>query len=207
MVMELVAQIPNAEPDREAIEMQVKTFSQKATELLKDADQAPIENEQSPVDDTSVAKIFEEVKVMFQDLPSRMEERIADAVRPFGRRRGRRFHPLIMEEIMHMGVDSDDPIGLLVAASMVRDEMPWFYEVALEAYRAIKSGDSDSVEREIGRLRRLPDMLMRGPFMEEMGKDMQMLVMELPRMFNHLTHRYLERKVRRVKSSKSSGEA
>ncbi len=84
MVMELVGQIPNSEPDREAIEMQVKAFLEKATNLLNDVDTGPTEDEQTPVDATSVAKLFEEVKVMFQDLPSRMEARISDAVRPFG---------------------------------------------------------------------------------------------------------------------------
>ena len=34
---------------------------------------------------------------------------------------------------MHME-GSDDPIGMLLAASMVRDEMPWFYEIILETY-------------------------------------------------------------------------
>jgi len=207
MVMELVAQIPNAEPDREAVEMQVKAFSQKATELLKEGNQEPTENEQTPVDVTSVAKLFEEVKIMFQDLPSRMEERIVDAVRPFGRRRGRRFHPMMIGEMMHMVGNSEDPIGLLVAASIVRDEMPWFYEIALEAYRAIKSGDSESAEREIKRLRRIPEMLMHGPFMEEMGsKEMHMFMMEFPLMLDRMAHRYLEKRGRRAKPAKGAGD-
>lgn len=207
MVMELVKQIPNAEPDREAVEMQVEAFSEKATELLKEANQAPTENEQTPVDVTSVAKLFEEVKVMFQDLPSRMEGRIADVVRPFGRRRGRRLHPLMIEEMMDMGGDSDDPIGLLLAASMVREELPWFYEIAVEAYRAIKSGDSELADREIRRLRHIPEMLMRGPFMEESGsKEMHMLMMEFPRMVDHMARRYLEKKVRRAKPPKTATE-
>jgi hypothetical protein len=207
MVMELVKQIPNAEPDREAVEMQVKAFSEKATELLKEANQAPTENEQTPVDVTSVAKLFEEVKVMFQDLPSRMEGRIADVVRPFGRRRGRRLHPLMLEEMMDMGGDSEDPIGLLMAASMVREELPWFYEIAVEVYRAIKSGDSELADREIRRLRHIPEMLMRGPFLEESGsKEMHMVMMEFPRMVDHMARRYLEKKVRRAKPPKTATE-
>ena len=106
-----------------------------------------------------------------------------------------------------MGGDSEDPIGLLFAASMVRDEMPWFYEVALEAYRAIKSGDSESAEREIRRLRRIPEMLMQGSFMEEMGsKEMHMLMMEFPGMFDRMARRYLEKKARQAKPRKSASE-
>lgn len=195
MVMELVGQIPNSEPDREAIEMQVKTFSQKATEILGSLDTGPTEDEQTPVDATSVAKLFEEVKVMFQDLPSRMEKKISDAVRPSARRRGRRFHPMMLDEMVHMGGESDDPVGILIAASMVRDELPWFYEVALETYRALKSGNTHDAERQIKRLRRLPEIFMRGPFMEESGgEEMHMFMMEMPHMIDHMAHRYLEAK-------------
>jgi hypothetical protein len=210
MVMELVAQIPNAEPDREAIEMQVKAFFEKATELLANVDKGPTEDEQTPIDDTSVAKIFEEVKVMFQDLPSRVEERISDAVRPFRRRKGRHFHPMMLEEMMHMGGDPHDPIGILLVASIVREEMPWFYEIALEAYHAVKSGDVETAERELRRLRHLPEMLTHGPFMEEFeSKEMHMFVRELPRMFDRMLQRLIVEKksTRRRKSAKSDNES
>jgi hypothetical protein len=195
MVIELMAQIPNSDPPRDAIEMQVKAFSDKATGLLKEVDTGPTEDEKTPVDAPSVAKLFEEVKVMFQDLPSRMEERISDSVRPFRRRRGRRFHPMMMEDMMHMQGGSDDPIGILFAASMVRDDMPWFYEIALETYRALQSGDIQDCERHIKRLRQIPEMLMQGPFMEEFGdKENHMFMMEFPHMIDHMAHRYLKNK-------------
>ena len=195
LVMELVAQIPNAEPDREAIEMQTNQFFQKAKELVAGIDDEGAGQDTPTVDDTSVAKLFEEVKVMFQDLPSRVEDRISSAVGPFGRRRGQRFHPRMFEDMMHMDVgDTDDPIGILMVASMMRDEVPWFYEIAREAYEAIKSGDAEAAERQIKRLRRLSKMLMNGPFMEEMGnKDTHIFMMEFPRMFEHFVHRYIER--------------
>jgi len=207
MVMELVGQIPNSEPDREAIEIQVKAFLEKATELLNDVDTGPTEDEQTPVDATSVAKLFEEVKVMFQDLPSRMEARISDAVRPFGRRKGRHFHPMMFEDMMHEG--GDDTIGMLLAASMVHDEMPWLYEIILEIYRAVESGDTQEAERQIKRLHRLREKLMRGPLMEEFGsKDMHMFMMEFPHMIEHMAHRCLENKksTRQRKNPKIDGE-
>jgi hypothetical protein len=208
MVIELVSKIPNSEPDREAIEMQVRAFSEKATEILNTVDNGPTEDEQTPVDATSVAKLFEEVKVMFQDLPSRMEARISDAVRPFGRRKGRHFHPMMVEDMMHMEC-GDDPIGMLLAASMVRDEMPWLYEIILETYRAIESGDAPEAERQIKRLHRLRETLMHGPFMEDFGgKDMHMFMMEFPHMIDHMAHRYLDNKkaTRQRKNPKSDAE-
>jgi hypothetical protein len=197
LVMELVAQIPNAEPDREAIEMQTKQFFEKAKGLV-DATEEGSTDEAPGVDDTSVAKLFEEVKVMFQDLPSRVEDRISDAVsRPFGRRKGRRLHPMMFEEFMHMGgSDSGDPIAILLAASTVRDEMPWLYEMAREVYQAIKSGDGEAAERQANRLGHLFEMMMRGPFMEEFGgsKDAHVFMMEFPRLMERLVRHSLETK-------------
>ncbi len=96
---------------------------------------------------------------------------------------------------MHMGVESGDPIGIVLAASMVRDDMPWFYEIAQEGYHAIKAGDVEAAERQIKRLHRMSEFFMRGPFMEEFGsKDMHMFIMEFPRMFEHMLRRCIEPK-------------
>jgi hypothetical protein len=73
LVMQLVGRIPNSEPDRDAIAMQVRTFNEKAKNLLEALDVEVHIDAQPSVDDTTVAKLFEEVKVMFQDLPSRIE--------------------------------------------------------------------------------------------------------------------------------------
>lgn len=54
---------------------------------------------------------------------------------------------MMIQDMMHMSGEPDDPIGILLVASMVRDDMPWFYEIALEAYRAIKSGERLLIEK------------------------------------------------------------
>ena len=41
--------------------------------------------------------------------------------------------------MMHMGGEDGDPIGILLAASMVRDDMPWFYEIARDVYQTLKT--------------------------------------------------------------------
>jgi hypothetical protein len=110
-----------------------------------------------------------------------------------GRRPRRRFHPMMLEEMMHMSSASGDPIVLLLAASMVREEMPWFYEIALEAYHAIKAGHTEAAERACERMHRITEMFMHGPFMEELGsKEAHMLMMEFPEMFEHVLHRCIE---------------
>ena len=73
--------------------------------------------------------------------------------------------------------------------------MPWLYELAMEVYRAAKTGNAESIERELKRLRRLSEFIMRGPFMEELGmgrKEYHMIAMEFPRMLEHTLQRTLE---------------
>ena len=103
LVMQLVDRIPNSEPDRDAIVMQVRTFKEKAKAILTKLEK-PVEEEES-VDETSVAKLFEEVKVMFQDLPSRIEGQLD----PLRHRKRRRFHPGMIEDLFHM-TKSVEPI-------------------------------------------------------------------------------------------------
>jgi len=196
LVMQLVSRIPGSEPDRDAIQMQVASFKVKATALLESIDKASAPAEQKPAnDDNTVAKLFEEVKVMFQDLPSRLDRQIVDGTDRSKRRRLRRFHPMMFEEMMMVGFeDGPDPIGILVKCSFFRDDMPWLYEVGLETYRAVMTGDERATERALERFRRVAKMTTRGPWMEEMGismKDMDMFVMELPSMIEHMKERWI----------------
>ena len=121
-------------------------------------------------------------------LPSRVAERLADSDDPFvRRRRQRRFDPMMFQKFMHMIDDSGDPIAILMAASFVRDDAPWLYELAMEAYRAVKSGDPALIEGEKERLSRFSEIMMRlHVIMEEfmMGdKGNDMLVREFPHTF------------------------
>ena len=99
---------------------------------------------------------------------------------------------MMFEEIAHMAGEPGDPVSILFAASMVREDAPWLYELAMEVYRAVKSGDRETIEREIARLRRFSDVSMRGPWMEFSDRESQMMAMEFPRMLDHLLMRTLE---------------
>jgi hypothetical protein len=102
---------------------------------------------------------------------------------------------MMFEEIMHMSGERDDPVAILMAASLIRDDLPWLYELAMEVYRAVKSGDAEAIEGEMNRLRNFSEVMMHGPFMEEMGfggKESHMFAMEFPRMLEHILMRTLE---------------
>ena len=184
LVMQLVGRIPNSEPDRDAIAMQVRTFKEKAKTVLGTLDTGLDEEDQPSVDDTSVAKLFEEVKVMFQDLPSRIEGRLD----PMRHRKHRRFHPMMFEEFLHFSKDHNDPTGLLLMISSFRDQVPWLYEIGLEAYRAIKDGDPVMIEKAVNSVRKAVDFARHSPFMEDFqDKETHFLVRELP----EILERYL----------------
>jgi hypothetical protein len=175
--MQLVGRIPNSEPDRDAIAMQVRSFIERAQSVLDKLDESADDETQPAIDETSVAKLFEEVKVMFQDLPSRIEGRLD----PMHHRRRRRFHPMIMEEFLHFSKEADDPTGLLLLVSMFRDDLPWLYEIGVEVYRAIKNGDPAEIEKAITSFRMATDFAMHGPFREEFhDKEMYFMLRELP---------------------------
>ena len=194
LVNQLARRVQNLELDSDVVKSQIATFKATETALLQKlttGNAKPAKKEEA--EESAVAKLAEEMKA----LPSRVAERLAEAGDPSRRQRMRRFHPMMLEELMHMPGNPGDPVGILMAASLVRDDAPWLYELAMEVYRAVKSGDIEAVEQEMTRLRNFSEFTMRGSFMEEFGfggKESHMLFREFPRMLEHMLMRTLEEK-------------
>jgi hypothetical protein len=187
LVMQLVGRIPNSEPDREAIAMQVRTFKQKAQSVLEKLDTAVEHEEQQSIDETSVAKLFEEVKVMFQDLPSRIEGQLD----PMRHRKRRRIHPMMIDELMHMS-KPDDPVGFLTIIALFREDMPWLYELGLEVYRAIQRGNSTQIRKAGRSFETALELTAHGPFARDLhDKETFFLIRESM----ELLHRYMTRAI------------
>lgn len=165
LVMQLVSRIPNAEPDRDVVKTQVAAFKNKITPMLNIQ-----ETENQPdqkVAETSVAKIFEEIKVMFQDLPSRIERRIDPRNSKYDQR-SNRMQIRFADDIAEMHPEQfGTALKILMIASQFRDELPWFYEVAADTYRKIESGSPDSRD-SVKRLIIILEMMMHHPFWREM---------------------------------------
>jgi len=142
------------QPDRDAVQMQVQTFKERATAILASLDENQAEDELTG-DDTPVAKLFEEVKVMFQDLPSRIDHRLNPEKTRF-----RRFHPDRLHELMSIAFSVEDPIGVLILVSVFRDELPWLYEVGVDTYKAIVRGQSADIEKAIKRMQLAIDIAL-----------------------------------------------
>jgi len=190
LVHQLARRVQNLELDADVVKTQVQSFKATEANLLKSLAtlKAPDDSDDSPV-----AKLAEEMKA----LPSRVAERLAEGEEPFRRRRMRKFHPMMFEELVHMSGEPGDPVAILMAASLMRDDLPWLYELAMEVYRAVKSGDAEAIEGEMKRLRHFSEVMMHGPFMEEFGfggRDSHMFAMELPRMLERMLRRTPETK-------------
>jgi hypothetical protein len=102
---------------------------------------------------------------------------------------------MLFEELLHMAAEPGDPVGILMAASLVRDDLPWLYELAMEVYRAVKRGEPEAIGREVSRLRHFSERMIHGPLMEEFGfggRESHMLAVEFPRMLEHFLMRTLE---------------
>lgn len=192
LVHQLARRVPDLELDADVVKTQVQSFKATEATLLKSLATTGGKKPPDDADESPVAKLAEEMKA----LPSRIAERLAEG-EPFRRRRMRRLHPMMFEDFMHMSGEPGDPVAILMAASFVRDDLPWLYELAMEVYRAVKSGNAEAIEREMTRLRHFSEAMMRGPFMDELGfggKESHMFAMEFPRMLEHMLMRTLETK-------------
>jgi hypothetical protein len=192
LVHQLARRVPNLELDADVVKTQVQAFKTTEASILKSL--AATGGKKVPADDADespVAKLVEEMKA----LPSRVAERLAEQGEPLRRRWVRRFHPMMLEDLMHMFGEPGDPVGILMAASLVRDDVPWLYELAMEVYRAVKRGNPEAIEREIARLRHFSEVAMRGPYQEMFGigeKDSFLLMREFPRILEHMLMRTLD---------------
>jgi len=68
-----------------------------------------------------------------------------------------------------------DPAQLLFVASFLRDDAPWVYEMALETYRAIKSGNRVEAGNSCTKLMNVLKMQQAAQPIEELGPEWKML--------------------------------
>jgi hypothetical protein len=210
LVMQLVGKIPHAEPDREVVETQVRLFKKKVSDIFSSQGHEE-EKVKSKVGNSVIAKQFEEIKVMFQDLPSRVEGRISDSMPPsrFSKRR-RRFHPMMIDELMHFSeFEADHAIALLIILSPFRDEFPWLYDICTQIYFASEEGDYKKLNGLLASLDRIARIPRKLPVFEDIlmeSKDGHILMMELPRFIERFSSRMREQmKVPRKGRLKNDG--
>jgi hypothetical protein len=189
LVLDLVRKVPGLDPDQKLVEQLVQGFHSKANEILAKSQKKP---EKSPEakDEKMVVKLFEEVKLMFESLPSRIEGRID----PDQRRRRRKFHPMMLEDMMHMGMKTgDSDLGFLIMISFFKEEIPWLYEIGVETYRGLKNAKTISEKKKIvTSFNRAVQMLSHPMFLEFSGsEEMYMISKDLRSILPKYLNKYL----------------
>jgi len=196
LVFQLVDRIPNSEPDEETIKFQVGKFKKTISDILKSNNShtktEPL-NESNK--DNSSARLFEEIKVMFKDLPSRIESNMYSGLRSSNKRQ---IHPMMVKEMMHMS--KNNKVGILVGLSILRETMPWVYDLGLETFRVIDSSKSIKEKKlAFSDFEEVLSMSIRHPIMHEFinTKEDFMLYEELPHMLIDGMGAYMNRNIKK----------
>lgn len=130
LVKQLVKKLPNSEPDEEVIKQQVEIFKNRTQDIItRRKEPTNVAQKEKTNENNESAKLFEEVKLMFKELPSRIE----NVSLKTNNRRIRRFHPNMINELFHYAFsrDMDPRIALQIALSPFKSDYPWIYESGL----------------------------------------------------------------------------
>jgi len=135
-------------------------------------------------------KLFEEVKAMMENLPSRIEN-ILD---PDSKRRKRRFHPIMFDEMLHFGMKSGDPnLGFLMMISFMKDDIPWLYEIGLETYRGLKTAKNITEKKKlVSNFEKAFEMMGHPMMMEFSGNKSEEFFM-FSKELSHFMHRFFDK--------------
>lgn len=200
LVIQLLQRNPDASPREEAVRMQVRVFLEGVKKLLsaKGKPATP-----STADETSIAKLFEEVKVMVRELPERVDDRVRSAARRGPLKKGRRFHPMMFEELLFHPAFAKTRQGpaaaWLLFISAIRDDLPWIYEVGLELYRALRIGDPRAISEARRNLGEILEVTTHGPFMHEFMRPEDEETFFMVRHIPELMERFLDRSEPRLR--------
>src|SRR5262249_38688381 len=99
LVLQLIRRHPQADPREEAVRRQVQAFRQAVAALLKNRKKEPSQPAVR-VDETSVAKFFEEIKVLVRDMPDRVASELGNYSDTRRMRKRRRLHPMMFQDLL-----------------------------------------------------------------------------------------------------------
>jgi len=172
LVFQLVNRIPNSEPDTETIKFQIGRFKTSVAEILakshvtSKSSSTKVEQNTNNIENSS-ARLFEEIKIMFQDLPSRIERSENSQNSAKRRRLSRR---MMVEEMIHS--TRDPRMRVRVCLSFYRDKMPWVYDEGTHLLNKLDlASDMNSVQKQINNFDELLMSTKIGPHLERMLMD------------------------------------
>lgn len=194
-MMEVVRSINNV-PETKTSENIVEQLVPALWPRLKEALEAIPDTEPSEKHMRPQHEILEELVTSVRGINSRMGELEEMAGRDEGykRRRMRRIHPRMLDEIVMRsgGEEGGAPLQLLMLAGFYREDLPWLAEILTEIYREIREGRVERAERTLMGLSRMLEHVMHSKMGFELtggSKEAMMMAEELPMMLDMLMHR------------------
>lgn len=156
----------------------LRVFDPMWAELQKKIEAIP-ESEISQKKSRTQAEVLEDLVSNVRNMDIRLRDTMDDD--PFTRRKFRRkMHPGMVMDLAHViGARRSDPIHLLISASLFKEELPWLYELALEAYRGFKGRNMAEAKRAMDQYRKAVEALRDGPLLDMLGMDSKMGYMML----------------------------
>lgn len=196
LVIQLLQRNPDASPREEAVRMQVRIFLESTKKLISTKSKPAT----TATDESNVAKLFEEVKVMVRELPERVDDRVRSVGRRGVSKRMRRFHPMMFEELLFhpaLRKSSSGPAAAwLLFMSVFREDIPWLYDMGLDLYHALRSGEPIAIKAARTDLLSILEATTRGPFFHEMlrpeDEEIFFLVRHIPEMIERFLAPILE---------------
>jgi len=121
-------------------------------------------------------EVLEELVAGIRNLDSRLRD-FSDEPMRTSRLRRKRFHPFIIHKLAHkIGEEPGDFTSLLILSSMLREEIPWLYELGIDAYRTATTGPPEKARRALRQFQKAIEFSRNFP-PEELGIDSKALYM------------------------------
>jgi len=122
-------------------------------------------------------------------LVHKLLERTERADDPFLSRRSRRLHPMMLEELLHVGSLSENKfVGVQIALALIRNQFPWIYDAGIETIGILRSRRSkDEKHSAIQGFNELLQFSFEHPMMRDLhggGKEYRMFYRELPHLLS-----------------------
>lgn len=139
--------------------------------------------------DSKIQDSLEELKKMVHEQLIRMDKNSDSDIK----RMSRKFHPIFLDEVMHIGMrNSKNPYGFLIALSFFKADFPWIYDTGKELLDIIKSKASKDIKMEaVNDFKEMMEFTLQHPMMREIygnRKDYMIYMKEMP----YLLLRYVE---------------
>lgn len=192
VVMQLLQRNPDASPREEAVRTQVRQFRENIERILG----ARGKPKEQPVatEEQNTAKLFEELKAMIREVPSRVDDRVRVTGDSSIERKRMLIHPGMIEELLfhprYRKLKEGPAISWLMIISMFRNDLPWVYELGLTVYQAFLGGKSSQIRSTSEQFLDVLKITNHSPFGQKLlrseNDELYFLLRELPEVLMRL---------------------